>query len=97
MTMENIYQMFTRLGGAGFFVKRNSWSHPGTVGKVVSVGGFTSGTLPGDPPYHQPRAAKPLVVQALISYQGGRSTLQELTAAGTFAYRQVEQPAWWSE
>jgi hypothetical protein len=55
VSAENIYQTFTRLGGAGFFVKRNSWSHPGTVGKVVSVGGLTSGTLPGDPPYHQPR------------------------------------------
>jgi hypothetical protein len=25
MAAENLYQMFTRMGGAGFFVKRDSW------------------------------------------------------------------------
>jgi hypothetical protein len=28
MSAENIYPIFTRLSGGGFFVKRNSWSHP---------------------------------------------------------------------
>src|SRR5262245_61728866 len=97
MSKENILQMFTRLGGAGFFVKRDSWSHPDTVAKVISVGGLASGTLPGDPPYHQPRGWKPLVVQALVSYQGARPMPQVLTGAGTFAYTQVDRPEWWTE
>jgi hypothetical protein len=50
MSAENIFQMYTRLGGAGFFVKRNSWSHPRATARVVSVGGLTSGPLPGPPP-----------------------------------------------
>jgi hypothetical protein len=60
--------MFTRLDGAGVFVKRDSWSH-GTVAKVISVGGLTSGPLPGLPPYHQPPGAKKLIAMAAISYQ----------------------------
>jgi hypothetical protein len=50
MPVENSHQMFTRLDGAGVFVKRDSWSH-GTVAKVISVGGLTSGPLPGLPLY----------------------------------------------
>jgi hypothetical protein len=95
MAAENIYQMFTRLGAAGFFVKRDSWSHPRTVARVVSVGGLTSGDLPGLPPYHQPLGAKKLKVIAEISYQGAPAQLEELTSPGTFAYTMIERPDWW--
>jgi hypothetical protein len=95
MPVENIYQMFTRLGGAGFFVKRDSWSHPQTVAKVISVGGLTSGPLPGSPPYHQPPGAKKLIAMAAISYQGQPAKIQELTSPGTFAYTVIERPNWW--
>ena len=97
MAAENIFQMFTRLGGAGFFVKRDSWSHPRAAGRVVSVGGLTSGTLPGPPPYHQPPGAKKLVAMAAISYRGESPQIQELTSPGTYAYTLIDQPAWWNE
>jgi hypothetical protein len=95
MATENIYQMFTRLGGAGFFVKRDSWSHPKAAARVISVGGLTSGPLPGLPPYHQPAGTKKLLVLADISYRGEPSQPQELTSPGTFAYTLIERPAWW--
>jgi hypothetical protein len=47
MGAENIYQMFTRLGGAGFFVKRNGWTHPRAAARVMAVRGLTDGALPG--------------------------------------------------
>ena len=95
MDSENIYQMFTRLRGTGFFVRRNSWSHPKAAAKIVSVGGLSAGTLPGAPPYHQPSGAKKLKVMAEISFHGERATLQELTSPGTYAYVQIEPPDWW--
>jgi len=95
MAYENIYQMYTRLGGAGFFVKRNSWSHPRTVAKVVSIGGLTTGPLPGEAPYHsQPKLGSPKVV-ADISYQGAPPRREELTCPGTYAYAQIDPPEWW--
>ena len=97
MAAENIFQMFTRLGGAGFFVKRNSWSHPRAAARVISVGGLTSGALPGPPPYHQPPGAKKLVALAAISYQGESARIQELTSPGTFAYTLIERPSGWQE
>lgn len=97
MPVENIYQMFTRLGAAGFFVKRNSWSHPRTVARVISVGGLTSGPLPGSPPYHQPPGSKPLVVMATISYQGAPAKREVLTSPGTYAYTLIDRPVWWNE
>jgi hypothetical protein len=96
MDSENIFQMFTRLGGAGFFVRRNSWN-PRAAAKVLSVGGLTSGLLPGDPPYHQPRGQQKLHVQAAISYHGEPAAAQELTSPGTFAYTLIERPTWWAE
>jgi hypothetical protein len=95
MPVENSYQMFTRLDGAGVFVKRDSWSHPRTVAKVISVGGLTSGPLPGLPPYHQPPGAKKLIAMAAISYQGEPEKIQELASPGTFAYTVIERPTWW--
>lgn len=97
MAAENIYQMFTRLGGAGFFVKRDSWSHPRTLARVISVGGLTSGPLPGPPPYHQPAGNKPLVVMAAISYRGAPAKIEVLTSPGTFAYTWIDRPVWWHE
>ncbi len=97
MNAENIFQMFTRLGGAGFFVRRNSWSHPRAAARVISVGGLTTGMLPGEPPYHQPPGAKKLKVMAAISYRGEQATVQELTSPGTFAYTVIDPPAGWSE
>jgi len=97
MGTENIYQMFTRLGGAGFFVKRNSWSHPRAAVRVISVGGLTNGALPGLPPYHQPPGAKKLIAMAAISYRGEPAQVQELTSPGTFAYTWIERPPWWQE
>jgi hypothetical protein len=97
MPVENIYQMFTRLGAAGFFVKRDSWSHPSTAARVISVGGLTSGPLPGRPPYHQPPGSKPLIVMAAISYQGAPAKIEVLTSPGTFAYHWIERPDWWVE
>jgi hypothetical protein len=97
MAAENIFQMYTRLGGAGFFVTRNSWSSPLAAARVISVGGLSNGPLPGPPPYHQPPGAKKLVVLAAISYRGEPATVQELTSPGTFAYSLIERPALWSE
>jgi hypothetical protein len=97
MSAENIFQMYTRLGGADFFVKRNSWSHPRAAARVVSVGGLTSGPLPGPPPYHQPPGSKKLIVLAAISYRGETASVQELTSPGTFAYTAIERPSWWYE
>jgi hypothetical protein len=59
MDAENIYQMFARVGGAGFFVRRNSW-HPHAAARIVSVGGLETRILPVSPPYHQPPGAKKL-------------------------------------
>ena len=97
MDAENVFQMFARLGGAGFFVRRNSWSHPRAAARVISVGGLTTGVLPGDPPYHQPPGAKKLKVMAAISYRGELATVQELTSPGTFAYTVIDRPAGWRE
>jgi hypothetical protein len=96
MDAENIYQLFTRLG-AGFFVKRDSWSHPNAAARIISVGGQTSGPLPGDPPYHQPKGAKKLIVRVAISYRGEPATVQELTSPDTYAYALIDKPASWSE
>src|ERR1700730_955000 len=94
--VENIYQMFTRLGGAGFFVKRDSWTHARTAAKVISVGGLTGGALPGTPPYHADGPGrKKLVVQAAISYQGQPPRIEELTSPGTYAYTVIDRPAGW--
>jgi hypothetical protein len=88
---ENIFQMYTRIGGAGFFVKRDSWSHPHTVARVVSVGGLTAGPLPGRAPYYTDAAKKRSpTVMAEISYQGTAPRLEELPCPGTFAYRVME-------
>lgn len=97
MTVENVFQMFARLGGAGFFVRRNSWSHPRAAARVISVGGLTKGALPGEPPYHQPPGAKKLKVMGAISYRGEPATVQELTSPGTFAYTVIDRPAEWRE
>lgn len=96
MGSENIYQMYTRLGGAGFFVKRDSWSHPGTAARVVSIGGLTTGLLPGKPPYHNQggKLGSPKVI-AEISYQGASPRQEELTCPGTYAYTQIDRPQWW--
>ena len=94
MPVENIYQMLTRLGGAGVFVKRDSWSHPRAVAKVISVGGLTGRSLPGLPPYHQPPGVKKLIAMTAISYQGEPAKIQELTSPGTFAYTVIERPTW---
>lgn len=97
MSSENIYQMFTRLGGAGFFVKRNSWSHPRAFARVISVGGLETGPLPGTPPYHNTPDGKKLKVLAAISYHGERAVVQQLTSPGTFAYSQIDRPERWQE
>ncbi len=98
MAKENIYQMYARLGGVGFFVKRDSWSHPQTIAKVVSVGGLTSGPLPGSPPYHSvgPKHRSP-VVMAGICYQGAGPYLEELSCPGTYAYTHIDSPGAWSD
>jgi hypothetical protein len=93
--VENIYQMFTRLGRAGFFVKRNSWSHPRTVAQVLTVGGLLEGVLPGKPPYYQDASRKNPVVIARISYQGQLPIEEELTSPGTYAYSIVPRPDSW--
>jgi hypothetical protein len=97
MSTENIFQMYARLGGAGFFVRRNSWSHPKAAARVISVGGIISGPLPGPPPYHQPPGSKKLIVVAAISYRGEPAIVQDLTSPGTFAYTAIERPSWWQE
>jgi hypothetical protein len=97
MVAENIFQMFSRLGGAGFFVRRNSWSHPCAAARVMSVGTLTSGALPGPPPYHQPPGVRKLIVLAAISYRGEPPKVQELTSPGTFAYTLIDRPAGWPE
>lgn len=97
MSAENVFQMFTRLGGSGFFVKRDSWSHPRAAARVISVGGLTSGKLPGPPPYHHPAGAKKLTVLAAISFRGEIATVQELTSPGTYAYTEIPRPSDWQE
>lgn len=97
MPSENIFQMFTRHGGAGFFVKRNSWSHPFTVAQVLSIDGLASPPLPGKPPYYNKPNHRPLQVLAKISYQGATPREEELTSPGTFAYSMIERPSWWPE
>lgn len=96
MERENIYQMYTRLGGAGFFVKRDSWSHPKTVARIVSIGGLTTEPLPGKPPYHNQggKLGSPKVL-AEVSYQGQASKAEELSCPGTYAYQIIERPEWW--
>jgi len=87
----NVYQMFDRVGGAGFFVRRNSWRHPRTVARVVSVAGLRSGTLPGAPPYH----GNP-PVEVVVSYQG-QVRRERLRCPGSYAYELVPRPPWWHE
>ena len=96
MDRENIYQMYTRLGGAGFFVRRNSWSHPQAAARIISVGGLTTGLLPGDSPYHHqgPKLGYPKVL-AEISYRGEPPQTQELSSPGTYAYTNIKRPDWW--
>jgi hypothetical protein len=89
VALENIYQMYVRVGKAAFFVKRNGWSHPYTVARVLSVGGLTQGPLVGDPPYFSN-----LVVLADMSYQG-RICRERLRCPGTYAYLEVSDPKWW--
>ena len=95
---ENIYQMYARLGGAGFFVKRYSWPNPKAGARVISVGGQTSGALPGKVIHHteRPDWEKPKVVAA-ISYYGEPASMQELTSPETYAYILIEQPQGWQE
>jgi hypothetical protein len=93
MPVENSYQMFTRLDGAGVFVKRDSWSHPRTVAKVISVGGLTSGPLPGLPLY-------PTAGSQKANCDGGNllsepAKIQEFASPGTFAYTVIERPTGW--
>lgn len=97
MSKETIYQMYARLGGAGFFVKRDSWSHPQAAAKIVSIGGLTSGELPGKPPYHNQggKLGSPKVI-AEISYRGEPPQTQELRSPGTYAYASIPKPEWWS-
>jgi hypothetical protein len=89
MPAENIYQMFARHGRAGFFVKRDSWTHPQTAAQIVSVGGMEAGLLPGDPPYYK----NPVVI-ADVTYQG-RIKREKLSSAGTYAYTEIGRPEWW--
>lgn len=82
--------MFHRIGDVGFFVKRNSWTHPKTVAKVISVGGKRHPPLDGEPPYYNRQN-----VTAIASYQGNRTLLEDLSCPGTYAYEQVDRPDWW--
>jgi hypothetical protein len=86
---ENIYQMFIRHGRCGFFVKRNSWTHPGSAACIVTVDGLEAGALSGKPPYFN----NPKVI-ADIAYQG-RVTRTELSSPGTYAYTEIGKPNWW--
>ena len=85
---ENIYQMYVRRGDVGFFVKRNSWTHPRSLARVVEIGGALGGVLPGCAPYF----GNPKVI-AEILYQA-RMTRGALSRPGTYAYREVERPDW---
>ena len=89
MPVENIYQMFVRHGCTGFFVKRNSWTHPDTAAQIVTVGGLEMGALPGNGPYFD----NPVVI-ADVAYQG-KIRRGTLSSAGTFAYSEIERPIWW--
>lgn len=91
MDAENIYQMFNRNGGAGFFVKRDSWGHPRTLARVLSVAGKTVGSIDGVPPYF----GNPVVI-ADVAYQG-KVQRDKLTCPGTYAYREVPRPDWWRD
>lgn len=88
--------MYTRLGGTGFFLKRNSWSHPKAAAKIISIGGLASGELPGKPPYHNQdgKLGSPKVM-AEISYRGEPPQTQELSSQGTYAYANIAKPDWW--
>jgi hypothetical protein len=87
VTLTNIYQMYVANGNrAGFFVRRNSWSHPRSFARVLSVGGMVEGPIPGLPPYF----GNP-VVKARIWYRG-RETFGSLSCPGTFAYKHIEPP-----
>ena len=89
---DNIYGMFVSLGRVGFFVKRNSWSHPHTVARVISVAGLEAPPLDGKPPYY----GNPEVM-AEVSYQGEPPVLEGLRCPNTFAYRLVDRPIWWPD
>lgn len=95
---ENIYQMYARLGGAGFFVKRYSWPNPKAGARVISVGGQTSGALPGILLHHAESQdwEKPKVIAA-VSYYGEPASMRELTSPETYAYILIEQPEGWQE
>jgi hypothetical protein len=88
---ENIYQMFIRCGRAGFFVKRDSWGHPQTLARVVSVGGKEEGLLDGVAPYY----GNPVVI-ADVAYQG-RIQREKLSSPGTYAYVEIPRPYWWRD
>ena len=89
---SNIYDMFVSLGRVGFFVRRNSWSHPNAAAKVLSVGGLEAPPLPGKAPYY----GNPQVM-AEISYRGEEAGIEELRCPGNFSYRLIERPAWWKD
>lgn len=95
MGSENVFQMFARMGSAGYFVRRNSWSER-SAARIVSVGGMTEGVLRGEPPYYaDPTTKRSPVVLAEISYQGAAPKLDELSSPGTFAYTMIDRPTWW--
>ena len=80
----NIYQMYAANGNrCGFYVRRDSWSHPETYALVLTIDGKEEGPLPGFPPYH-----KNAGVSARIWYQG-KPAVGRLSCAGSHAYSQI--------
>lgn len=88
---ENVYEMFQRLGGAGFFVSRNSWTHPYTLARVDCVQTLYLAPLVGVGPYFNDAP-----VGATFCYQGVFAW-GLLSCPGTGAYRVVPAPTWWPQ
>jgi hypothetical protein len=71
------------------FIKRDSWSAPGTVLEVQGVEPDWKAWADSEPPYFgNPR------VFGWLHAKGGYKLI-EVSCPGTYSYKRVAQPTWW--
>ena len=89
MNQPNVYGMYTANGStAGFWIRRNSWSSS-TYARVLTIAGYSTGPLPGKPPYH----GNPQVVVEFYFNDRLKEQSMILSCPGTYGYAQIEPPA----
>lgn len=85
---KNVFQLYEENGNrAGFWIRRDWWHR--CYAFVHSIGGITSGPLPGSPPYY----GNPKVLVSIVGSKCVRSGNYYLPCPGSYQWEAVDIPA----